>query len=378
MLLVSIGTLSPGAAFAQDDLEQARKKFKEGERLYQKQDFKGAARAFTESYKLSQRDELLYYMGKSWEAEGDLLKARKYYQLYLNNVPDATNAEAVLDVVIELQGRIRKEMGLVMLTTNVTESKVFVDDEVEPRCTETPCTVALKPGREQTIRVVDNQNRETSQSFSVERGKRQEVTLSTEPKITKGLLVISSDLPSAIVRVGSSTHPLDTPIPLESGQHSITLTDGDDHTWRGNVSINTDETTSLMVPMAHLGQRSSGGGINLKRVGAYSLLSVGAGLLVGGALMGRQARTTFNTLDTRRSQGAAIDQGLIDQGRSQKRSANILFITGGLAAAGGGGLFAWDIFGKGGGPTAPPSSDEEAPEPGDDEENDALKIDTLD
>lgn len=380
--LITGSALYATPAHAQDDLERAKELFKRGEKLYQREDFKGAAEAFTEAYELSNRDELLYYMGKSWEAIGDLVIARRYYQLYLNNVPDADNAEKILDTVIDLQRRINKEMGRISLTSNIEESQVFVGKEKEPRCL-TPCTIALAPDTEHTIHIMDPQGRKTSQVFLLAAGDKKEVTLSTEPKITTGMLRITSDYPAALLSVDAKTYALGDSIKLETGTHRVTLRHDNASTWEGDVEVVASETTSLMVPMAHFGTTQDSGGINLKRVGAYSLWSAGVGLLVGGALMGRQARSTFDTLSARR-QGA--DASIVDQGRTQQRTANVLFITGGLAIAGGGGLFAWDIFSQDKGPSPSPSQDtppdasDDAPEPDDAPERDhsTPRVNTLD
>ena len=68
---------------------------------------------------------------------------------------------------------------------------------------------------------------------------------------------------------------------------------------------------------------------------------------------------------------------MIDQGKSQQRISNVLFLTGGLAIAGGGGLFAWDYFGGSSKEKAPPSegSDDKNLEGFDD---DASDVDLLD
>jgi hypothetical protein len=374
--LITGSVLHATPAHAQDDLERAKELFKRGEKLYQREDFKGAAEAFTEAYELSKRDELLYYMGKSWEAIGDLVIARRYYQLYLNNVPDADNAEKILDTVIELQRRINKEMGRVSLTSNIEESQVFVGDEKEPRCL-TPCTIALAPDTEHTIHVMDPQGRKTSQVFMLSAGDKEEVTLSTEPRVTTGTLKITSDYPAALLSIDANTYALGDPVELETGTHRVTLRHDNASTWEGDVEVIASETTSLMVPMAHFGATQDRGGINMKRVGAYSLWSAGVGLLVGGALMGRQASATFDTLSARRQGG--VDGSIVDQGRSQQRTANVLFITGGLALAGGGGLFAWDILSRDKGPSPSPSQDD-SPERDDapEREESTPRVDTLD
>lgn len=346
--ITTVGVIAlphPLQAQTAEEIEQAKKLFKDGERLYKKGAYREAAEAFTSAYDLSRRDELLYYMGTAWEAEGELLRARNYYQLYLNNVPDAPNAEKILDKVLELQERIIKEMGRVVLTTSSDNVHVFIDAEPEPACSDNPCTLVLSPGVAHQLRLVDAENKtEKSQSFTLEAGEKIEVTISTEPEIRLGTLLVRSDVPQAMLTVNAKPYPLKAPIELEEGSYQVKLVGPSEAAWQGELEVRHDETTSILIPLAHLEQAPTSRGLNLKRAGAYSLISVSAGLLIGGALLGRQARNTYQTLDTRQQRGLAQDSDLIDQGRSQQRGANILFATGGLALGAGAGLLTWDLL----------------------------------
>ncbi len=347
-------------AQSSDDIQEAKSLFKKGEKLYKKKEYKEAAEAFTQAYELSKRDELLYYMGTAWEAHGDLLKARSHYQLYLNNVPDAKNAEKILDKVIELQSRIAKEMGRVAVTSSFEESKVYVDAESEPQCL-TPCTVVLSPDTKHTIRVVDDKGQEKTATFTLKAGQREEATIATEPEIKEGTLLVRSDLSGASLTVNAKPYPLAQPITLEEGTYSVVLTGQGEQRWTGKLDITHQNTTDILVPLAHLPEEPESDGLNLKRVGAYSLLSASAGLLIGGALLGRQAKTTFATLETQQAAGNNITPDMIQQGKSQQRGANILFITGGLALGSGAGLLTWDILSADKGPSPTPSEDTDQP-----------------
>lgn len=345
-----------------EEIEQAKKLFKEGERLYKKGDYREAAEAFTSAYELSKRDELLYYMGTAWEAEGELLRARNDYQLYLNNVPDAPNAEKILDKVLELQERIIKEMGRVLLTTSSDEVGVFVDGERESSCTDNPCTLVLSPGVEHQVRVVDAAtNIEKTQTFTLTAGEKLEVTLSTEPEVRQGMLLVRSDVPGALLTINATPQRLKTPIELEEGTYDVMLQGEGDAVWRGKLDVKHGETNSVLIPLAHLAQAPPQEGLNLKRAGAYSLISISAGLLVGGALLGRQAKNSYETLDSRQQSGLAQDSEMIAQGRSQQRAANILFASGGVALGAGAGLLTWDLLSSSS--PSPSPSVEEPPTP---------------
>ena len=339
---ISLETFEPALAHA-DDMAEAQKLYRSGEKLYKDGDFEAAARDFTRAYELSEKPELLYYIARSWEEVGELGKAQDSYQRYIDELPDAKNADEVIDKIIEIQERIATEMGRVSVSTPTDGAKVFVDGEDKSRC-ETPCMLILKPGA-YSIKVEAAEGTQT-RDVSLDAGSREEFAV--EFNVVKtGTLLISTDAANTRVKVSGKEAqlPLRAPIELEEGKHSVTVTDGADKTWTGQVTIVDGEQTSLIVPLAHAGDSKGGGDVNIKRVGAYSLASAGVGLLLGGVFMGLQTRSTFNNLEASRQAGRQIDKAMIDQGKSQQRVSNVLFLTGGLAIAGGGGLFAWDYFG---------------------------------
>lgn len=360
-----------------DDMAEAQKLYRSGERLFKDGDYEAAARDFGEAYKLSEKPELLYYIARSWEEVGELGKAQDHYQRYIDELPDAKNADEVIDKIIEIQERIATEMGRVKISTPTEGAAVFVDGEAQRRC-ETPCMLIVKPGS-YSIKVDAIEGTQT-RDVSVGAGEKKDIEV--EFNVVKmGTLLVSTDAGKAILRVSGKEAqlPLRAPIELEEGQHNITVTVADDSekTWSGQVTIADGEQTSLMIPLQHTGG-GEGGPMNLKRVGAYSLASAGAGLLLGGVFMGLQTRSTFNNLEASRQAGRQVEQAMIDQGKSQQRISNVLFLTGGLAIAGGGGLFAWDYFGSKSSDKAPASEGSEEPPLDAFEDNDTSDVDLLD
>ena len=361
--LFSIAALAmsaaPGSsAWAQSDdaSEQAKELFKRGEKLSRQQRFKEAAEAFARAYEISNQDELLRYMGEAYESAGEIIAAQRAYRTYLDNVPDAPNREAILDKVLDLQQRIVTQMGRLDVSATLEQSEVFVNEEPKARCLS-PCTVALKPGEAHTLRLVDPQGREGRERVEVSAGERREVEISTEPRIARGVVLITTDLPSATLSVDGERRPLGEPLTMGEGNHEVTLRAEPGRIWRGQIEASAERSTTLSVPLAHLQAPATApaAGTSTKRVGAALLSGGGAGALLGGALLGRQARSTHEALEARAQRGAPIEASLIEQGRSQQRGANILMIGGGLALLTGVGLFTWDWLDR--------SEREPAPEP---------------
>ncbi len=73
--------------------------FQEGTELYQKRNFEMAAEFFKQSYNLAPRQRsrsiLLYNTALAYEKAGAAIKAVQYYQLYLQEIPDAKEKEEI-------------------------------------------------------------------------------------------------------------------------------------------------------------------------------------------------------------------------------------------------------------------------------------------
>jgi tetratricopeptide (TPR) repeat protein len=79
----------------QVDLEQAKAKYEEAKGHYGEGKYEEALAAFTEAYNLSNKPDLLYNLGVCSEKLGQIKKAIAYYELYLEENPQATDREAV-------------------------------------------------------------------------------------------------------------------------------------------------------------------------------------------------------------------------------------------------------------------------------------------
>jgi tetratricopeptide (TPR) repeat protein len=104
----------PALALAQapppeTDLELAKAHFRTGEIYYERGRFPDAAREFEEAYRLSQRAELLYNMGKSYDGAGDHARALGAYRRFMKAVlesPDRAIVEKRIDALSRLVGRV--------------------------------------------------------------------------------------------------------------------------------------------------------------------------------------------------------------------------------------------------------------------------------
>lgn len=359
-------TLGVPEAYAQeDDLKRARKLFGEAQSAFKAKKYKDAATKYKASYELSNRPKILFYLAEAHAEAGDLLEAQASYQAYLDKVPDADNGDEVLDLIRALGKRIKREYGSYEIVTKTEGREIYVDGAGDSQCV-TPCELKLKPGSH-TIVLRGDGVPELTKELDVSAGDQEKLSLSMVKKASsRGSVLISSDAAGSL-KVGSRTAslPMREPLGVSAGTQKVEITTNDNKTWRGEVRVQPDKTLEMYVPLKHLGGGGGGGG-SIIQTASFSLIGIGVGLLVGGALFGVET-ANMNELISQRNQVGPVAPQLIDRAQAQQNTANLLFILGGVAVAGGGGLFAWDFFSSSGETAAPSEEDEAAPAPKEEE-----------
>jgi hypothetical protein len=335
-LICASALVSLPVAAQERDMVAAKKRFAEGKSLFDAGKFGEAARVFYEAYELSGKPELLYNVAQAYRQAGELVESQRYYKRYLDELPDAPNAEEVLENIIQLQQEIAKTFARIQVDSGEEEGKgVFVDAEAEARC-QTPCTLILTPG-EHKVRVAD---RGAARGLKVKAGDSRPESFAQAP-IPRGKLQLSADMPGAVARIDGKDHalPMTAPLELEAKRWPVEVSAGEAR-WRGVLDVQDGQTLNLLIG---LDQERPPEGTSIKRVGAYTLGGAGVALLLGGVFMGVQAGDTYDLLDAQRSRGA-VEGALIDQGSSQQLVANTLLVSGAVALLGGAGLFVWDMM----------------------------------
>lgn len=336
-------TLMPAPAMAQSDdqIEQAKEQFFAGQESYANGDFDAAAQSFLKAYKLSDRAELLYNVGKSYWKAKKLQKAQDYFQQYINAMPEAPNASEVVESIIEIQQEMAAQMASVDVTSSTPGLDVFVTDEEEPRC-KTPCAVSLAPG-ERTLSV---------HPPGAAGPITQTVSLKAEEQTSMhfdlpGQLRVRNGQRSGTLKiadVGTYPIPMSAPISVPAGTHTLTITGADGANWSGSAQIRAGELTEISVPLKSPEVNKSTEGISTLRTVSFALAGLAVGLGAGGAVMGMQASDTHDSLAKRQSALGSVDPALVDQGRSQQLSSNILYAASAASLLAGAGLFTWDLM----------------------------------
>jgi tetratricopeptide (TPR) repeat protein len=354
--------MSSASAQNSEDIEQAKARFREAKEQYSEENYLEAARAFREAYELSGRGEILYNVGRAYWKAGQLTEAEEYFQQYLNQMPDADNADAAVEAIIEIQEEMAAQMANVDVSTSRAGVDIFVDDELEPRC-QTPCTVSILPGR-RTLHARPDGIEPQSKRVDVEPEEQTSIEF-----VLPGKLLVLTDQRSGTMRVdevGSWSLPLEEAVPVPSGTHTVRVEGADGSTWKNTVEISGGETTRVMVPL----EQSGGGQPSLVQSASYGLVGVSVGLLIGGIALGSQASKTHAALERQQQALGGVDADLVERGKSEKSSANLMYALSAVTFASGAGLFTWDLMSS--------SSDDEEEIPPSEPDAEDADVDLLD
>lgn len=353
----------PQVAHAQseEDIAQAKKLYGQGRSSLEDDKSQDAIKQFTKAYELSKRPQILFYVGQAYEQSGALLEARRFYKQYLDEVPNAPNVEEVLDTVLKLQSKIRKNYAQIEVSTDKSGRALFIEGEDKPRCvskTDAPCVLTLKPGKIVLIMkpAEGEQLTQKRETISLKAGNKSELKIDLKA-LDSAQLMVKSDVNDAVLTMDGKriNLPMVSPLKLKPGTYPVNVLRGGEKVWAGDIEVKDNEFSQIYLPLNHTAKAKPS--MSNVRIGSYTLISIGVGLLIGGTWMGLQTRDTFNQLDARKT---SVDPLLIEKSQDQQFAANTLLISGGLSLATGGGLLAWDIF-AGNDERAAPSEEEPAP-----------------
>jgi len=131
----------PQAPSPGQDLELARAHFRTGEIYYERGRFPDAAREFEEAYRLSNKSDLLYNMGKSYDGVGDHARALNAYRRFLAALPSSTDRPVVEKRVATLE----RLVGRVTIAATVEGAAIVVDGNAVG-ASPLPRPLELNPG----------------------------------------------------------------------------------------------------------------------------------------------------------------------------------------------------------------------------------------
>lgn len=190
--------LASAEAHGDDAKAQAARSFQTGSEAYQRKDFRGAARAFDDAYRIAPRGAAAYNAGLAWEGAGERSRAADDYTraLEASDLGPAERADAT--------GRLRAlDRTLARLSITAPEGTRLVLDDVELPASS--ASVHVEPGTH-ALRVEYPGGRGESRSVLARAGLEQSVKLGEPP---------DDDVPAAPVDAppGATVHPHPNPLP---------------------------------------------------------------------------------------------------------------------------------------------------------------------
>lgn len=344
------------------DIERAKARFRVGKQAFDEERFDDAAQAFLDAYRFSGRSELLFNVAQSFRRAGHLQKAADYFQQYLEERPDAPNADAVVEAIIAVQEEMDAQMATVDVQTSPPGLNIFVNGELTPRC-QSPCTVSLLPG-EHTLVAREPNGGEISDTLTVAAKQQTSLRLEVAPQVQLGQLEVTTDVREGTISINGQAPvqlPMLAPVELPAGSHQLTVRAAD-RVWRGTVDVPPNDVRRILVPLGGI----DGSSINTVQLTSIGLASSSVGLFLGAALLGRAAGQTHAALEDQQASDRPVDAGMVDRGKSQKTAANVLYGAGAATLSAGVGLYVWDML-----RTSDASDSQAQPEPTEPQESSA-------
>lgn len=336
--------LTGNEAHAQDQ-RKAKRAYKAAKKAYLQKNYPDAARLFKEAYSHDPKPQLLFNIGQSLKESGELQEAEQYYTQYLEELPDAPNGEQVLETLFELQQLLAAQFASISVNSSVKGLDVFVNEETDPRC-QTPCVVDVAPGTH-TLSVDGKLYLRTTKNVSPTAQEQLNVTI--EPKLSPdaiGTLWVNTDVRGAVLSLDGKPRgglPLRKPIRLKPGKYPATIKVNGQTRWQGSVSMQAGQTSQLDVPLEGATSANDASGTSALAITGYTLMGVGAGSMLAGALFGLSASGIEEDLNTQMGRNEIPNPELIDRGKEQALYANVFYGLGAVSFSTG--LLFWVLDG---------------------------------
>ncbi len=336
-ILALVFLSTPVTVLAEEpDQEYAQELFLEGREAFEAEEYLQAARIFEEVYEILDAPALLYNIGEAYRRADVLPKAEEFLQSYLNEEPEAPNADEVVERIIDIQQERVARQASLEITTSPSGATVVVDENDDLSCTS-PCAHDLDPG---TYRVQAELSGHHTATENVELEAQQDksIELVLESEVSTGRLLVRSDSDDAVLIAGDQRHPLphSEPIELETGSQTIAIAvDGErvDHV----VDIEDGQELHLFIPVSGVGDTGS----STLKTTAVGLSGASLALFVAAGVTGMQVSSTHEELEAQQAETGTVSQSLVERGQRQQTLANGLFAGAFTTLAGSVGLWTW-------------------------------------
>jgi hypothetical protein len=279
----------------------------------------------------------LYNVGLCQQRAGQDAKALKTFKKFVAQMPGSRVAGKAKAMIKTLQESINGDLINVLVRSEPSGANIFVNERSGGMVGVTPFTLKLLPGSHAVI--VDMKGFEVqTRQVSIAKDSARELFFQLYPTEQMGALkfMISERDADVMVdkrRIGRS--PVREELRLPNGAHDVLVMKPGYSTWRSKVTITAGKTNTVQIDLLpEQALASTSGGSNFE---LYPMLTLGTGvLLTGGAVvLGTQAQSLYNKLESRAAQGVLVHPSDKNTGQSWVTWTNVLSAVGGLAITGG-------------------------------------------
>ncbi len=320
---------------APNDVQRARDLSRTAAKAFRAKQYEKALAKFREANRLVPHPNLDVNIGRCYEQLGQPDQALVQCKIALNapGVPESTRRaarECVERVTLALARPVFE------ITSSPPGAAVRIDGRTVGR---TPWKGTDQPGRRQIDLELDGYGDE-SRTLDAERGERYEITVVMSPASVGGVLSVSSVPPGAAVILDGEVvgaAPL-TDFQLDARSYVLELALDGFERHLGRVTIEDGQTLERAITLIPKEGYERPGA--MARWPGWALAAVGSAALGAGGFFGYRAmQTNRQADDLARTSNLAADRAeydeLDDRWRSQAQAADILYISGGAALAGG-------------------------------------------
>ena len=310
---------------------------KEAVEAFKAKDYRQAAILFQELYMQTSNANLLYNVGLCQQRAGMDTEALESLEKFLTQAPNSRAVGKAKKMIAELKSVVNGELINVLVRSEPAGANVFVNQRSAGMVGVTPFTLKLMPGAHTII--VDTDGYEAqSRQVSLAKDSARELFFQLFPTDQMGALkfMISERDADVMVnnrRIGRS--PIREEMRLPSGSHDVLVIKPGYTTWRSKVTIKAGETNRVQIDL--LPEQVITSESTTVSPDLYPMLTVTAGVLMAGGavVLGSQAQSLYDKLESRSSQGILVHPSDKETGKTWVTWTNILSVVGGLTISGG-------------------------------------------
>ena len=311
---------------------------KEAISAFRAKEYGRAAGLFQELFGQTNNPNLLYNIGLCFYRDGNSAKAIESLTKFTQRVPSSRMFAKAKGMIDELKQNLTDDYINVIVKSDPPDANLFLNERSGGKIGTTPHTLKLLPGS--YVLLVDKAGYEVLQRpIVVSKDGSREVFFQLYPTSQMGAIkfMISERDADVMVdkrRIGRS--PIREELRLPNGEHEVLVMKPGYATWRQKVNVKAGKSEVVQVDLLSdrvLSPMATSTG--QQKVWPY--VTMGTGLLFAGgaAVLGAQAQSLHDKLESRAAQGVLVHPSDKATGNTWVMWTNVLSAVGAVALTGG-------------------------------------------